>query len=370
MIPVSQPVLSTHTRTYILDCLKTGWVSSGGSYINRFENNFAQYLGVKYGVTTTNGTTALHLALAALNIGKHDEVILPDLTIISCAFAILYTGATPVIVDVDPKLGNIDPAKIETKITKRTKAIMIVHLYGHPADMDPIMAIAKKYHVAVIEDAAEAHGAIYKGKRVGSIGDIGCFSFYANKIITTGEGGMIVTNNPKLATHARLLKDLAHTPKQRFLHEEIGYNYRMTNLQAALGVAELEQIEVYIEKKRAMAKTYNELLKDIPHLELPSEMPWAKSVYWMYALHVKKSSPLTKNELRRKLALLGVETRDFFVPLHEQPVLRNIKGLLSNEKYSVSTDLSERGLYIPSGLALTKKQMVAVAHALHTALRS
>ena len=367
MIPVNEPLISGNAKKYVLDCIETGWVSSVGKYIEKFEKNFADFLGVKYATTTTNGLASLHLALVSLGIGKGDEVIIPDLTIISCALAITYTGATPVLVDVDEKTGNIDPGRIEEKISKRTKAIMVVHLYGHPADMDPIMSLAKKYKIAVVEDAAEAHGAEYKGKKVGSIGETGCFSFYANKIITTGEGGMLVTNDKKIYEKAVLLKDLAHSKKRRFLHEEIGFNYRMTNLQAALGLAQLEEVDKYIEKKLWIGDIYNKELSGISNLELPIDEAFAKSVYWMYAIRVKKNNNITKDELRSKLFKLGVDTRDFFYPLHDQPVFKRL-GMFGNEEYPISSDLSERGFYIPSGLALTKQQILNVVKAIKRAV--
>jgi perosamine synthetase len=366
MIPVNEPVLSQNAKTYVNDCLNTGWISSAGSYIKTFEENFAAYLGVKHATTTTNGTTALHLALAALNVGPADEIIVPDLTIISCALAVIYTGATPVFVDVETNTGTLDPEKIENAITQKTKAIMVVHLYGHPADMDPILGIAKKYNLKVIEDAAEAHGAQYKGRMVGSLGDVACYSFYANKLIATGEGGMVVTNDTVLYEHAKLLKDLAHSPKRRFLHEEIGFNYRMTNLQAAIGCGELEQIETYIEKKRWMAHQYKKRLSCLPWLELPGEASWAKSVYWMYAVKVTKDSPLTKEHIRMRLKELGVDTRDFFVPLSKQPVFKKTHA---NKNNPVALDLSNRGFYLPSGLAITEEQIDQVAQAMKNALR-
>ena len=241
-IPVNEPAISKNALKYVTDCIKTGWVSSSGKYLKDFEEKFAKFLGVKHAITTTNGTTALHLAILALGIKKGVEVILPSHTMMSSAAAIVYTGATPVLVDVERDSWNMDVSQIEEKISKRTKAIMPVHIYGHPVDMDPIIALAKKYHLYIIEDAAESTGAEYKRKLTGTLGDIGCFSFYANKIITTGEGGMMVTNNDKIANHARLLKDMAHSPQKRFLHKEIGFNFRMTNLQAALGVAQLEEL--------------------------------------------------------------------------------------------------------------------------------
>jgi perosamine synthetase len=363
MIPVNEPVLSKEAKAYVNECLRTGWISSAGRFINLFEKGFADYLGVKHGVTTTNGTTALHLAIAAMGIGEGDEVIVPDLTIISCALAVIYTGATPVFVDVDPVTGNIDPARIEKRISRKTKAIMVVHVYGHPADMDPILTIARRHHIRVIEDAAEAHGALYKGRKVGSIGDVACFSFYANKIITTGEGGMVVTNSDALAAHARTLKDLAHAPKRRFWHKELGFNYRMTNMQAALGLGELAHIATYIRKKRQMAKEYTKLLADIPYLSAPHEEPWATSVYWMFALTVAKNSPFDRDGVRERLKKLGVDTRNFFIPLHRQPIIKKLG--FGGGSYPTSDDLSRRGFYIPSGLALTNREIRIVSDALH-----
>ena len=359
MIPVNEPLIAPNAKKYVTDCLDTGWISSSGKYLDKFETAFAAYLGVKYATTTTNGTTALHLALAALGLGHGDEIIIPDLTIISCGLAALYVGATPVVVDVDPTTGNIDPTKIEKAITKRTRAIMVVHLYGHPADMDPILTIAKRHHLAVVEDAAEAHGALYRGKKVGSFGDVACFSFYGNKIVTTGEGGMVVTNNQKLYERAKLLKDLAHSPKRRFYHEEVGFNFRMTNMQAALGLAQLEEIERYIDIKLRMAKQYNDQLASITSLILPSQAPWARSVYWMYSVLVSKTSPVDRDSIRARLKEEGIDTRDHFVPLHRQPVFRKL-GLFKKASCPVSDDLSRRGFYLPSGLAITDKQITTV----------
>lgn len=368
MIPVNEPLIAKNAQKYVLDCIKTGWIAQG-EYINKFEQSFARFLGVRNAVSTTNGTAALHLAMAVLEIGRGDEVIIPDLTIISCALVVLYTGATPVLADVEKDSGNIDPNKIEEKITNKTRAIMVVHLYGHPADMDPILYIAKKHRLMVIEDAAEAHGAEYKGKKVGGIGDIGCFSFYSNKIVTTGEGGMVVTNNKKLYENANLLKDLAHSPKRRFFHEKIGFNYRMTNMQSALGLAQLEEINKFIQKKRRMASLYSKGLSTIPGIDLPKEYPWAKSVYWMYTVKVTKGGRIRKNKLRQRLKSLGIDTRDFFYPLHQQPVLKRI-GLFKNEKYPVSQDLSDRGFYLPSGLAISEKQIAEVISALKRAINN
>lgn len=371
MIPVNQPLIAKNALRYVSDCIKSGWISSAGSYINRFEEAFAAFIGVKYAITTTNGTTALHLALATLGIGPGDEVILPDHTMFACASAICYTGAKPVVVDVDRDTWNMDVTKIEKKITKRTKVIMPVHIYGHPVDMDPVLNLAKKYHIRVVEDAAESHGALYKNKMVGSFGNINAFSFYANKIVTTGEGGMVVTNDTKLAARARMLKDLAHSAKRRFLHEEIAYNYRLTNLQAALGLAQLQEVKRFIEKKLWMANLYNQLLSDLKGITLPPHKPWARNVYWMYAILIEDSFGITRDELQRKLKEKGVDTRTFFIPLHRQPALKKLGLYQGTEKeYPVSNEISERGMYLPSGLAITKRQIEMVSYAIHEIARS
>lgn len=359
MIPVNEPVISKNAKIYIKDCLDSGWISSSGKYIEQFENNFKNYIGSKFAVTTTSGTSALHLALAASGIKAGDEVIMPDLTIISCALSAVYMGAKPVLVDVENSTGNIDPTKIEEMISKKTKAIMVVHLYGHPVNIEPIAKLAKKYNLLLIEDAAEAHGAKVKvnekWQKVGSIGDISCFSFYGNKIVTTGEGGMLLTNNQDIFKKARLLKDLSHVPGKRFFHEEVGYNFRMTNLQAALGVAQLGEINNYLKKKRWMAKKYSKALKNIKFLELPNEEPYAKNVFWMYALRVKKDAKITRDDFCNQLRLLDVDSRTYFVPLHKQTVLKNFN--YKKKDYPISSDLSDRGFYLPSGLAITERQI-------------
>ncbi len=295
-----------------LACLKTNWISSQGKYLNEFEEKFAHYCGLNYGISTTSGTTALHLALAALGVGPGDEVLIPTFTMAATAFAVCYCGATPVFIDSESETYNIDlervssylqPRKKEAKI--KVKVILPVHMYGHPVDMDPLLELADRFSIAVIEDAAEAHGAEYKGKKCGSFGAFGCFSFYANKIITTGEGGMVVTNDPRLADKARRLKDLAHSPGKRFLHTDLGFNYRMTNLQAALGVAQLKKINSHIKKKRWMAGEYEKGLKDISGLRLPIEKSWAKSVYWMYGILVEKEFGLSRDQLMDRLKKTG-----------------------------------------------------------------
>jgi len=384
MIPVNEPLIAKNTLRYVTDCVQSGWISSAGSYIQKFEQQFASYLKVRHAVTTTSGTTALHLALASLGIGPGDEVVIPALTMIAVPYAVLYTGAKPAIVDVDRDMFNIDPQKIlefikkgcrfdprkKVLVNKRTnatvKAILPVHLYGHPCPMDPIMAIAREYSLRVVEDAAEAHGALFypdgnpkKAQYAGAIGEIGCFSFYANKIVTTGEGGMVVTNDDKLAERARSLKDLAHAPQKRFLHTELAFNYRMTNVQAAIGAAQLEEIEKYIEIKQNMAAAYKELLSGVRGLGLPCQKEWARNVYWMYAVLVEKEFGLARDEFMKKLKAEGIDTRTFFIPVHEQPVFakeREYQGL----SFPVAEELSQIGFYLPSGLALTKRQIQEV----------
>lgn len=363
MIPVCAPLLREKELEYVVDCIKTNWISSKGKYIEKFEQKFAKYCGCKYGISTASGTTALHLALASLDIRKDDKVIVPTFTMISTIFAIVYTGAKPVLVDADPATWNMDVDKIEKKITDKTKAILPVHIYGHPCDMDPIMEIARKYNLYVIEDAAEAHGAEYKKKKVGGIGNIGCFSFYANKIITTGEGGMVVTNDEETAEKARSLKDLAFSKEKRFLHTALGFNYRMTNIQAAIGLAQFEKIDQLIQRRRAHAYLYSRLLKDIDGITLPLENRWVKNVYWMYSILIGERFKKSRDEVMASLENKGIETRTFFIPTHLQPVFRKM-GLFKNEKYPVAEAISREGVYLPSGSGLKDEQLKYIADSL------
>jgi perosamine synthetase len=366
-IPVCEPFLVGKELDYVRDCIGSNWISSRGSYLNEFEARFAGYCGCRFGVTTTSGTTALHLALAALSIGRGDEVIVPSFTMASTAFAIVYVGATPVLVDSDPETWTVDVSQIERRITQRTRAIIPVHIYGHPCDMDPILDIASRHGLFVVEDAAEAHGAEYKGRRLGSFGHVGCFSFYANKIITTGEGGMVLTSDHALAERARDLRDLGFSRQQRFLHEEIGFNYRMTNVQAAIGLAQLENIERFVAKRRGNAKLYNSMLGGLPDLVLPPEKPWAKNVYWMYAILLANQARIGRDEFREKLAARGIETRTFFLGMHDQPALRK-QGLFEGEEFPVTDELGRRGLYLPSGTGLTESEVSYVCEEIHEIL--
>jgi len=364
MIPVCEPLLGGKELEYVTDCLKTNWISSKGKYIGEFEERFANYCGCKYGIATTNGTTALHLALASLGIGSGDEVIVPTFTMVSTVFAITYTGAKPVLVDAEPETWNMDVSQIEAKITSKTKAIMPVHIYGHPCDMGPIMEIAEKYNLYVIEDAAEAHGAEYKGKKVGGIGHVNCFSFYANKIITTGEGGMVVTNDGEIAEKAKRFKNLAHSPKKRFLHTDIAFNYRMTNIQAAIGLAQFEKIDQLAEMRRRNAYLYNSRLKDIPGITLPPEKEWAKNVYWMYSILIEDDFGMSRDELMARLREAGIDTRTFFIPMHQQPAFLNM-GLFEGETYPVAEGLGERGLYLPSSSGLKQEEIEWICRVIH-----
>lgn len=352
-VPVCEPILNGNEFKYVSDCIDSNWISSKGKYVDKFEREFSRFCGVKYGVTTTSGTTALHLALAALGVGLGDEVIVPTFTMIATANAVIYCGAKPVFVDSEPTTWNIDPEKIEKEITDRTKAIMPVHIYGHPVDMDPILELARRRGIYVVEDAAEAHGAEYKGRRAGSVSDVAAFSFYANKIITTGEGGMVVTDNEEIAERARLLKDLAHSEKRRFLHEHVGFNYRMTNLQAAVGVAQLERIEELIERRRSNASFYNSLLRDVEGVTLPPEAEWAKNVYWMYSVLIEDDFGVSRDELMANLKGVGVETRPFFIPMHAQPVFK----FECNRDFRVADELSRKGVNLPSGPTLKRDEI-------------
>ena len=362
-VPVNEPVIPAEAKRNVLDALENGWVSSAGKYIQEFEQAFAHFLGVKHAITTTSGTSALHLALAALRIGPGDEVIVPDFTMIASAFAVLYTGAKPVFVDCDPEIFTLDASKLASVMTQRTKAIMPVHIYGHPVDMDPILAFARERNIAVVEDAAEAHGAAYKGRLCGTMGTVNAFSFYGNKIITTGEGGMVVTDDDELAAHVRSLKDLSHSSTKRFVHEAVGFNYRMTNLQAALGLGQMSHIGDFLQKKQWMAERYTKGLQNIPGLRLPVTRTWAKNVHWMYAVLVEDAFGMTRDAFRAELKKCGIDTRDFFTSCAAQPAIRALGP--TQGPFPVTEDIAERGLYLPSGLALTEEQIAAVIAAIH-----
>lgn len=354
--PVAEPKFGENELKYVSECVLTGWVSSGGKFVKRFEDQFSEFCETEFAVATSSGTTALHLALLALGIGSGDEVIVPSLTFISTANAVVFTGATPVFVDSEPETWNIDSARIEEAISDKTKAIIPVHLYGHPADMDSILDIAHKHNLYIIEDAAEAHGALYKGKKVGSFGELGIFSFYGNKTITTGEGGMIVTSNKDLMEKIRILCNHGMDPKRRYWHSVLGYNYRMTNIQAALGVAQMERIGQIIENKRRNAALYGKYLHDIPGIILPPEAAWAKNIYWLYSILIDEEVfGMSAIELGERLNQRGIETRPIFPPIHQQPIYNTDQSL------PVSERLSRCGLSLPSSVKLNDNEIERVA---------
>ena len=349
VIPVCEPTLGGNEAEYVLDCVESNWISSAGKYIPRFEETFAAACDARYGVACANGTVALHLALATLGIGPGDEVILPTFTMIATINAVTYTGARPVLVDSEPDTWNMDLNQVADKITPRTRAVMPVHTYGHPVDMDPLLEMAERHTFTVIEDAAEAHGAEYKGRKAGSLAQAGCFSFYANKIITTGEGGMVTTSDPDIARLARNLRDHAFSEERHFWHKYLGYNYRMTNMQAAVGLAQTEQMESFVQNRRANAARYTAALSQIPGIVTPPEAEWVKNVFWMYSILVEDEFGMTRDGLRAYLADHGIETRPFFIPMHLQPIYyRAFEG----ERYPVAEMLCQRGFYLPSASSL------------------
>lgn len=366
---------------YVSECLKTNWISSSGSFLERFESEWAKYCGQKYGIAVCNGTVALELAVDACNFPKGSEIILPSFTIISCVQAVTKAGCKPVLVDCDSETYCMQVSRIEAKITDRTVAIMPVHMYGHPVEMKPIMDIAQKHGLVVIEDVAQTQGGEYRGKKCGSFGKLSCFSFYANKNITTGEGGMVLTSDTVIAQRLRKLKNLCFLKSPRFLHYRLGYNYRMTNIQAALGLAQLENIDRFIERKIDMAKKYSQALVNLP-LQLPMEHKWAKNVIWMYNVLLKEDKQSQeffekdwKNispeeyfrwpayKLMKVLEQAGVQTRPFFIGMHEQPVFHE-QGLFKGERYPVTEKIARSGFYLPSGQAITDFQIDEVSRAL------
>jgi len=364
-IPIAEPLFEGNELKYLTDCISSGWISSVGKYVEKFEKEFAAYIGCKYGVALHTGTAALHLSLAALGIGKGDEVIIPTLTFAATANAVLYVRAKPVLVDVEQDTWNINPQLVENAITEKTKAIIPVHLYGHPCDMGSIAKIAQKHNIIIIEDAAEAHGAEYKDKKVGGVGTVGCFSFFGNKIITTGEGGICVCNDRHIAERLAKLRDHGMSKDKRYWHDEIGFNYRMTNLQAAVGVAQLERIDTFITRKREIAHQYNDYLSDVGGLVLPVEKDWAKNVFWMYSILLEKDyDSVSRDSLIIFLRKEGIETRPIFYPLHKMPPYRQ-NGSFPNAQY-----ISASGLSLPSGVTLKEGQIKYVCEKIKKCLRS
>lgn len=362
-IAVNQPLLRGNEKKYLNECIDSGWISSEGPFVTKFEEMFAAKVNRKHGITVSNGSAALDAAVRAIGITDGDEVIMPTFTIISCASAVLSAGGVPVLVDSDPVTWNMDVAQIEGKITKKTKAIMIVHIYGLPVDVSPILEVARKYGLKIIEDAAEMHGQTYKGAPCGSFGDISIFSFYANKHITSGEGGMIVTDDDAIAGRARALRNLCFEPAKRFVHEDLGWNLRMTNIQAALGVAQLEQLDEFVARKRRMGRRYMELLASMKRLQLPlPRTSYAENIYWVYGIVLPDDIPLDARDAMQYLAKRNIGTRPFFWPMHEQPVFRKM-GMYADERYPVAEKLARKGFYVPSGMALEEAQIDTVVAA-------
>lgn len=365
-IPVNIPLLNGNEKKYLIECIDSGWISSEGPFVRKFEEGFSAKMGRKYGIAVSNGSVALDTAVISLGIKPGDEVIMPTFTIICCASAIIRVGAIPVLVDADPLTWSMDVTKIEAKITAKTRAIMVVHIYGIPVDMDGVIALAQKHNLKIIEDAAEQQGQYYKGKPIGSFGDISCFSFYPNKHITTGEGGMIATDDLQLAEKCRLLRNLCFKPERRFIHDELGYNYRMTNIQAALGLAQLERMDEFIKKKRRIGKMYNDLLSDVKGIQFNlSKTDYSDSIYWVYGILLKDEVSFDAIEAISRLEKVGVGARPFFWCMHEQPVFKRM-GLFKNEKYPVGENLARRGFYIPSGLGISEEQIRIVAQRFKT----
>ena len=368
-IPVNEPILNGNEKKYLNECIDTGWISSEGPFVKRFEEEFAARVGRKHGIAVCNGTAALDAAVEALGIGEGDEVILPTFTIISCVLQIIRSGATPVLVDCDPYTWNMDISQIEDKITLKTKAIMVVHIYGIPVDMNPVIEFCQRFGLKLIEDTAELIGQTYYGKSCGSFGDISTVSFYPNKHITTGEGGMILTDDDDLAAKCRDLRNLCFKPGKRFIHEHLGWNFRMTNLQAALGVAQLERLDEFIDKKRWIGRKYNELLEGLSGIQLPlTKTNFAENIYWVFGLVMEESIAFDAQEAISRLEKMGVGCRPFFYPIHQQPVLLKM-GLFKGETYPVSEKLYKRGFYVPSGLALTNEQIKQCVCALKLLLK-
>jgi len=378
-IPVNEPLLDGNELEYVTDCIESGWISSEGPYVEKFEQALAKRVGRSYGIAVSSGSAALEIAIASLNLGPGDEVILPTHTIISCAAAIVKTGARPVLVDSDAHTWNMDVEAVRHKISAQTKAIMIVHIFSLPVDLQPLLDLAQEHGLFVIEDAAQMIGQNYRGNPCGSFGDISVFSFYPNKHVTTGEGGMVLTNSEHLAERARGLRNLCFQPDKRFVHEELGWNYRLSNVHAAIGLAQVETLDRHVELKKKMGVRYRQLLEDIPGIFLPPcDQEYADNIYWVFGILLGDIYDNDASVIMQQLAEAGVGTRPFFWPMHEQPVFTgeaesnflpgNMTGLFTGEHYPVAENLARRGLYLPGGLALTTDQQDSVVETLRRVL--
>ena len=360
-IPVYEPDLGGNEKKYLAECIDSGWISSEGPFVSKFEKNFAQQVNRKFGIAIANGTAALEVALLALELEAGDEVIVPSFTIISCIQAIIRVGAKPVLVDAHCTTWNMDPDAVESKITSRTRAIMVVHIYGLPVEMNKILELSDQYGLKIIEDAAEMHGQTYLNRPCGSFGDISVFSFYANKLVTTGEGGMILTDDEHLAERCISFRNLCFIREKRFLHYELGHNFRMTNLQAAVGVAQLERMNEFMCRKKELGMLYTNLLEDVDVLQLPlRSTAYAENIYWVFGVVLQDDYPLDAKEIMLQLLKAGIGTRPFFYPMHKQPVFRKM-GLFSDDELPVAEKLGDRGFYLPIGLTLTNEQVAYIA---------
>jgi perosamine synthetase len=367
MIPISKPSLSGNELQYVTECMTSGWVSSVGTFVTRFETAFAEYCGAEHAVTCSNGTTALHLALLALGVKPGDEVIVPTLTYVATANAVVYCGATPVFVDSEPETWNMDPAQIENLVTARTKGIIVVHLFGHAVDMDPIVALARRRGLFVLEDAAESPGAEYKGRRAGALGDAATFSFFGNKIITTGEGGMVTTNDASLAAEMRRLKNHGMDPNRKYWFETVGFNYRLTNVASAIGLAQLERMDWHLAERERVASWYRERLAGVPGLSWQAEKEWARHVWWLFTVLLDETIPLGRFDVLDGLKARGVEGRQIVYPIHELPPYQQPNH---HGRFPVSERVVDRGIHLPTWAGLTREQVEHVCDSLEECLRA
>jgi len=356
-IPVFDISLGSKEKEFVNDCLNTSFIGQG-SYVKNFEKKFSQFVDCEYGITTTSGTTALHLACRVLGIKKGDEVLVSSSTNMACAFSVDYCGAIPIPIDIEKETWQMDVTKIEKKINKKTKAIMVVHLFGHPVDMDPVLKIAKKYNLKIIEDCAEAHGVTYKGKKVGSIGDIGAFSFFANKTITCGEGGMVVTNSKNLAEKARSLKNLSYGKINKFIHDDIGFNYRLPNISAALGLGQFANIEKVFSEKKRIYDRYKKNLQNVSGIKIPIIRDWVtRYIMWVFNIYLDENFPVNRDELVKKLEEKNIETRNAFVPINKQTVLIDKYKLFKEDDCPNANYIMQKGFYLPSGNTISNKEI-------------
>jgi perosamine synthetase len=366
-IPVAAPVLAGREKEYVADCMESGWISSAGKYVELFEAEFAKFCGVRHAVSCCNGTAALHLALAALGVGPGDEVIVPTLTFVATANAVTYCGARPVFADSEPETWNLDPAHVASKITPRTKGIVAVHLYGNPAEMDALRALASRHGLFLLEDAAEAHGALYRDGRAGSLGDVAAFSFYGNKIIATGEGGMVTTDDDALAARVRLLRGQGMDSERRYWFHVVGYNYRMMNIPAAIGLAQLEQADWHMGRRREVAADYRRMLEGVRGLDWQAEREWARHAYWMFTVMLGDETADCRDRLMARLQEDGVETRPVFYPVHALPPYREASR---GEEFPVAESLARRGVSLPTWAGLSRDDLSYVCERLLARLSS